>query len=56
LVEQGIENPRVGGSIPSSATMFKDLQKCRFFFVCDFPTMQHVDRAASILRGRGHTG
>jgi hypothetical protein len=22
LVEQGIENPRVGGSIPSSATMY----------------------------------
>jgi hypothetical protein len=27
LVEQGIENPRVGGSIPSSATMyFSDLR------------------------------
>jgi len=25
LVEQGIENPRVGGSIPSSATIFKRL-------------------------------
>jgi hypothetical protein len=24
LVEQGIENPRVGGSIPSSATMYSD--------------------------------
>lgn len=33
LVEQGIENPCVGGSIPSPATMFfKGLQKCRPFF------------------------
>ena len=32
LVEQGIENPRVGGSIPSPATMkFKGLQRCRPF-------------------------
>ncbi|WP_204373393.1 hypothetical protein, partial [Stenotrophomonas maltophilia] len=30
---QGIENPRVGGSIPSSATIFRDLQKCRSFFL-----------------------
>ncbi|AEL07613.1 hypothetical protein XCR_2741 [Xanthomonas campestris pv. raphani 756C] len=34
MVEQGIENPRVGGSIPSSATNeFKGLQKCRPFFI-----------------------
>ncbi|KAG1209380.1 hypothetical protein G6F35_010716 [Rhizopus arrhizus] len=36
LVEQRTENPRVGGSIPSSATIFRDLQKCRSFFVFDF--------------------
>jgi hypothetical protein len=35
LVEQGIENPRVGGSIPSPATMnINGLQRCRpFLFV-----------------------
>ena len=31
LVEQGIENPRVGGSIPSSATIeFKIQEACTF--------------------------
>ena len=38
LVEQGIENPRVGGSIPSSATTYtfknKGLQKCEPLFFC----------------------
>jgi hypothetical protein len=32
LVEQGIENPRVGGSIPSPATIhINGLQRCRPF-------------------------
>jgi len=37
LVEQGIENPRVGGSIPSPATIqvqlvLRGLQRCRPLF------------------------
>jgi hypothetical protein len=33
LVEQGIENPRVGGSIPSLATIFPKPAPCAGFFV-----------------------
>ncbi|TDB33234.1 hypothetical protein TEP_05915 [Stenotrophomonas sp. TEPEL] len=33
--------------------MFKDLQKCRSFFVRDFASTHDMDRAASILRGCG---
>jgi hypothetical protein len=37
LVEQGIENPRVGGSIPSPATTnFKGLQQCKPFLFFTF--------------------
>ena len=31
LVEQRIENPRVGGSIPPPATTIKGSQKCELF-------------------------
>jgi hypothetical protein len=38
LVEQGIENPRVGGSIPSSATSnINGLQQCRSFSFVPHP-------------------
>ncbi|MCW0453325.1 hypothetical protein NB721_002411 [Xanthomonas sacchari] len=34
LVEQGIENPRVGGSIPSSATILSGLAAMQALFFC----------------------
>ena len=55
LVEQGIENPRVGGSIPSRATIrFKGLQKCRpFFFV---PLAAPVPTQSLLGRISHHSG
>ena len=36
LVEQGIENPRVGGSIPSPATIYKTLPRLGFSLMGQF--------------------
>lgn len=53
LVEQGIENPRVGGSIPSPATMkFKGLHKCwPFLFLAlhRFCTCLHRGETSGVL-------
>ncbi|SBV36471.1 hypothetical protein STPYR_11401 [uncultured Stenotrophomonas sp.] len=45
LVEQGIENPRVGGSIPSRATTrFKGLQKCKPFLFARLLARRNIER------------
>ena len=56
LVEQGIENPRVGGSIPSPATMyFKTLQnphKLRVFRLCQKRSIDPTSGAAQVIHQR----
>ena len=56
LVEQGIENPRVGGSIPSPATMyFKTLQnphKLRVFCLCQKRSIDPTSGAAQVIHQR----
>ncbi len=48
-VEQGIENPRVGGSIPSLGTKYRnpESQDSGFFYVCDL--VDDVSQSSLVL-------
>jgi hypothetical protein len=54
LVEQGIENPRVGGSIPSSATIPlkpAEMRAFLFFHVDDVAGVVHLPHACACAMG-----